>query len=152
MSCDAIKVIYSIQPDLLVEAANLAALAFPETEFKLLYRQASCFDAAFMFPKIQYNLLAQKIGSNNLSITFKKEKYIGKNVNFSICFFPKINTLTLSGYYSKGMAHFIYTPFNNHNWLNGKGYKISTPDCVGEKFEFLAPKFYAFLEEFFIGT
>ncbi|BAZ17428.1 hypothetical protein NIES4071_93060 [Calothrix sp. NIES-4071] len=151
MSCDALKLIYTLQPDLLAEAASIAALVFPETEFKLLYRQASCYDAAFIFPKNKYDLLAPKVGNNNLSITFKKEKIIGRNVNFSVCFFPKINTLTLSGYYSKGMAHLIYTPFNNHSWLNGKGYDITTPDCVGEKFEFLAPKFYAFFEEFFIG-
>ncbi|OKH55916.1 hypothetical protein NIES2101_01215 [Calothrix sp. HK-06] len=150
MSCDALKAIYTIQPDLLAEAANIVALVFPDTEYKLLYRQASCFDAAFIFPKNQYHLLGEKIGNNNLSITFKKEKHIGKNVNFSVCFFPKINTMTLSGYYSEGMAHIIYTPFNNHNWLNGKGYKITTPDCVGEKFELLAPKFYTFCEEFFL--
>lgn len=151
MSCDALKIIYSIQPDLLAEAANIVALDFPDTKFNLLYRQASCLDAAFIFSKNQYDLLAPKIGSNNLSITFKKEVHIGKNVNFSVCFFPQISTLTLSGYYSKGMAHLIYKPFDNHYWLNGKGYEISTPDCVGEKFEFLAPKLYAFFEEFFLG-
>lgn len=150
MSCDALKVTYSIQPDLLAEAANIVALAFPETRFKLLYRQASCSEAAFIFLKNQYDLLAPKIGSNNLSITFKTEIHVGKNANFSVYFFPKIKTLTLSGYYSEGMAHLIYTPFNNYNWLNGKGYTITTPDYVGEKFELLAPKFYTFFEEFFI--
>ncbi|BAZ10722.1 hypothetical protein NIES4071_25450 [Calothrix sp. NIES-4071] len=151
MSCDAIKVIYSIQADLQVEAANIAALVFPETEFKLLYRQATCSDIAFIFPSNEYEFLAPEIGCNNLSITFKKEKHIGKNINFSVCFFPKIKAVTLSGYYSQGMAHLIHTPYKTWNWFNGKGYKITTPDCIGDKFEFLAPKFYTLFEEFFLG-
>ncbi|MEH2279551.1 MAG: hypothetical protein V7K40_33445, partial [Nostoc sp.] len=42
-----------------------------------------------------------------------------------------------------------YSPAMNPDWYNGKGYKIARPDCIGEKFELLANKFYPFFEEFF---
>jgi hypothetical protein len=47
------------------------------------------------------------------------------------------------------MAHLIYIPDNNYNWLNGRGYEITSPEEIGEKFEFLANKLYPFLQEFY---
>ncbi|OKH32183.1 hypothetical protein NIES2101_40925 [Calothrix sp. HK-06] len=148
MSCDSLKLIYSIESDFIVEAANIAALVFPETKFKLILQQVSNFDAALVLPKAPQYLLSQAIGSHNLSITFKDEKVFSKNINFRVCFFPKLQAITISGYCSQGTAYLIYTSPSNYNWLNSKGYKIDYPDTIGEKFEYLAPKFYPFFEEF----
>ncbi|MHC5777966.1 hypothetical protein [Nostoc sp.] len=41
-------------------------------------------------------------------------------------------------------------PANNYDWFNAKGYTITRPDSIAEKFEFLARKFYPFFEEFFL--
>ena len=117
-----------LDPDFQAAATNIVALVFPTTHFQLL---------------------SQKIGSDNLVITFKTQRHFSEN--FRLRFFPKTKTLTLSGYYKEGMAHLNYIPVDHYNWLHGKGYKITSPHCIGEKFEFLANKFYPFLEEFFLG-
>lgn len=109
-------------------AANIAGLAFPKTQFQLLY---------------------QKIGNNNLILTFKSKKHFSEN--FRVSFFPKVRTLIVSGYCQAGMFHLNYNPANNYEWFNGNGYKITSPCDMGEKLEFLAKKFYPFLEEFFLG-
>ncbi len=111
-----------------VAATNIAAQAFPTTEFQLL---------------------SQKIGNDNLAITFKGKKHFSEN--FRVRFFPKNKILILSGYYREGMSHLNYIPSSHYNWFNGKGYKIISPNDIGEKFEILAKKFYPFLEEFFLG-
>lgn len=69
--------------------------------------------------------------------------------NFKVNYLPKINILTISGYYKEGTAYLCYSPAMNPDWYNGRGYKIARPDCIGEKFELLANKFYPFFEEFF---
>ncbi|MBP5977168.1 hypothetical protein HW132_31695 [Brasilonema sp. CT11] len=121
------KTFYTIQPDIHEEAAKIAALVFPTTQFQLF---------------------SQKIETESLSVIFKGRHF---SENFRLQFFPKINTLLLSGYYKEGMAHLTYTPSNKYNWRDGRGFKISSPDGIGEKFEFLANEFYPFLEEFFLG-
>ncbi|MBR8838165.1 MAG: hypothetical protein DSM106950_30225 [Stigonema ocellatum SAG 48.90 = DSM 106950] len=146
---DISKLIYSVRPDFYVVATNIAALVFPATQFQLLSQKISSDHAALIFPASQFHSLSPKIGSDNLAITFKSQKHFSES--FRVRFFPKITTLTVSGYYKEGMAHLIYIPANNYNWLNGRGYQIKSPDGIGEKFEFLANKFYPFLEEFFLG-
>ncbi len=144
---DAKKVFQTVQPDFQMEAANIAALVFPKTQFQLLSQKIGSAHAALVLPKTQFQLLSPKIGNDNLSMTFKGRHF---SENFKLRFFPKIKTLILSGYYKEGMAHLIYTPANNYNWLNGRGYEINSPGCIGEKFQFLVNKFYPFLEEFFL--
>lgn len=121
------KAFHTVQPDIHEEAAKIAALVFPKTQFQLLCR---------------------KNENQSLSIIFKGRHF---SENFRLQFFPKINALVLSGYYTEGMAHLTYTPSDKYNWRDGRGFKISSPDCIGEKFEFLANEFYPFLEEFFMG-
>ncbi|MFH7027822.1 MAG: hypothetical protein ACHBN1_21095 [Heteroscytonema crispum UTEX LB 1556] len=154
MFTDVGRAFYSGQPDLLKEAANIAALVFPNSQFQLLSQTIGSAHAALIIPKNQYQLLSQTIGNKNLSITFKNQRNVSEN--FQLRFFPKIKTLIISGYYEKDMVHLIYISSNsnmnnNYNWLNSRGYEINSPDCIGEKFEFLANKLYPFLEEFFIG-
>ncbi|MUG97174.1 hypothetical protein F7734_34525 [Scytonema sp. UIC 10036] len=139
---------HTVQSDIQTEAANIAALAFPKTLFQIFSQPIGRDCAALVFPKTQFELLCPKIGSENLSLTFKGKHF---SENFRVMFFPKINTLILSGYYSHGTAHLIYIPGSNYNWLNGMGYKITSPDGIGEKFELLATQFYPFLLEFFLG-
>jgi hypothetical protein len=140
------KLLQTREPDFGAEVAKIAALVFPNTKFQLLYQTIGSGHAALVLPKAQFQLLSEKIGSDNLCITFKAKHF---SENFKLRFFPKIRTLTLSGYYNEGMAHLIYIPGNDYNWLNGRGYEITSPDCIGEKFEFLANKLYPFLEEFY---
>ncbi|MFH7029800.1 MAG: hypothetical protein ACHBN1_31675 [Heteroscytonema crispum UTEX LB 1556] len=146
---DAGNLFDTVQLDLQAEAANIAALVFPQTQFQLLSEKIGSSHAALILPKTQYELLSRIIGSDNLSITFKNPRKFSEN--FRLRFFPKIKTLILSGHYKDGMAHLMYIPANNYTWFNAtKGYAINSPDCIGEKLEFLANKFYPFLEEFFI--
>jgi hypothetical protein len=154
MFTDVGRAFSSGQPDLLTEAANIAALVFPKSQFQLLSQTIGSAHAALILPKNQYQLLSQTIGNHNLSIAFKNQRNFSEN--FKVRFFPKIKTLTISSYYEKNMVHLVYISSNynrnnNFNWLNSKGYEINSPDCIGEKFEFLANKLYPFLEEFFIG-
>ncbi|GAA6623123.1 hypothetical protein [Scytonema sp. NUACC26] len=139
---------HTVQSDIQTEAAHMASLVFPETLFQIYSQLIGKDCAALVLPKTQFELLSPKIGSENLSLTFKGKR---SSKNFRVMFFPKIKTLILSGYYSQGMAHLIYIPGNNFNWLNGMGYRITSPDGIGEKFELLATKFYPFLLEFFLG-
>lgn len=121
------KAFHTVQPDIHEEAAKIAALIFPKTEFQLLCRN---------------------IENESLSMTFKGRHF---SENFRLRFFPKRKTLVLSGYYKEGMAHLTYTPSDKYNWRDDRGFKISSPGCIGEKFEFMANEFYPFLEEFFLG-
>jgi hypothetical protein len=105
--------------------------------------------AALAFPKTHFQLFSKKLGKDNLAITFKSETHFSEN--FRIRFFPKLKTLTLSGYSTAGMSHLNYMPTNNYDWFDSHGYKITAPSDIGEKLEFLAKKFYPFLEEFFLG-
>lgn len=143
---DAKKLFQTLEPDFQTEIANITALVFPKSQFQLLFQTIGKGHAALVLPKPQFQLLSSQIGNDNLSITFKGKHF---SENFKLRFFPKIKILTLSGYYEEGMAHLIYTLDNNYHWLNGKGYEISKPDCIGENFEYLAKKFYPFLEEFY---
>ncbi len=86
----------------------------------------------------------RNIVENNLAITFKSGNHaVG---NFQVNYLPKINILTISGYYKEGTAYLCYSPVRNPDWYNDRGYKIARPDCIGEKIELLANKFYPFLE------
>ncbi|MBD2603183.1 hypothetical protein H6G81_01265 [Scytonema hofmannii FACHB-248] len=140
------KLFQTREPDFEAEIAKIASLVFPKTQFQLLFQTIGSSHAALVLPKAQFQLLSEKIGSDNLCITFKAKHF---SENFKLRFFRKIKTLTLSGYYNEGMAHLIYIPDNNYNWLNGRGYEITSPDSIGEKFEFLANKLYPFLQEFY---
>lgn len=104
--------------------------------------------AAKVFPNTQFQFLVKEIGIGNLAITFKNPRYFAEN--FRIKFYPKLKTLIISGYSSEGMVHLTYIPENNYEWRNGGGFKINKPSSVGDKFEFLAVKFYPFLQEFFL--
>ncbi|GAB1543709.1 hypothetical protein NUACC21_63850 [Scytonema sp. NUACC21] len=136
---------HTVQIELHVEASRIAALVFPNTLFQLFSQKIGSASAACVLPKTQFELLSPKIGRDNLSLTFK-----GRHIseNFRVMFFPKIQTLILSGYSQQGMVHLIYMPGYNDNWLNGMGYTIAPPDSIRAKFEFLASKFYPFLLEF----
>lgn len=140
---------HTVQPDFLTEAANIAALVFPKTEFQLLPQKIGSAHAALVLPKTQFQLLSSKVGSDNLSLNFKNKKHFADN--FRLIFLPKIKTLIFSAHYLQGIAHLIYIPGNSFNWLDSRGYGINYPDGIGEKLEFLASKFYPFLEEFFLG-
>lgn len=105
--------------------------------------------AALAFPKTQFQLLSQKIGNNNLILTFKSKKHFSEN--FRVRFFPKMKTLTVSSYCQTGMSHLNYIPAHTYDWVNGKGYKMNSPREIGEKLELLAQRFYPFLEEIFLG-
>lgn len=138
---------FTAQPDILAVAANIAAFVFPKTQFQLVSQIIGRDYAACVLPKTQFELLAPKIGDENLSLTFQGRHF---SENFRVMFFPKINTLILSAYYSKGMAHLIYIPGYNFTWINSLGYKINYPDGIAESLELLADKFYPFLLEFFL--
>lgn len=103
--------------------------------------------AAMVYPKTQFQFLVKEIGIGNLAITFKNPRHFSQN--FRIKFYPKLKTLIVSGYSPEGMVHLTYVPDHNYDWRNGGGFKINKPS-VGEKFEFLAGKFYPFLQEFFL--
>ncbi|MBO3462537.1 hypothetical protein G7B40_028105 [Aetokthonos hydrillicola Thurmond2011] len=107
--------------------------------------------ASLVFPKTQFQVLSKEIGVGNVAITFKNPRDFSDN--FRIRFYPKLKTLTVSGYSQQGIVHFNFYAENNNNceWRNGGGSKIDRPSCVGERFEFLAKKFYPFLQEFFLG-
>lgn len=138
-------IFHPVQSDFLAEAANIAAVVFPETQFQVLSQKIGSDHAALILPQTQFQLLAHTIGNDNLSVTFKGKHF---SENFRLRFFPNIKTLIVSGYYKEGMAHLIYVPPKSYNWLNGKKYQINAPSSIGEKFEFLASNFYPFLEEF----
>ena len=146
------KLFYTVQIDFQTESAKIAALVFSETQFQLSTRRIGKVHAALVVPQIYLKLLDQdyqNIGDNNLSITFKTESHVLEN--FKVNYLPKIKTLTVSGYYKAGTAYLCYSPAMNPDWYDGRGYKIARPDCIGEKFELLANKFYPFFEEFFRG-
>ncbi len=145
---DLERLLYTVRTDFQAEAANIAAFAFPQTEFRLLARIISSTHAALVLPKSQFQLLSSEIGNRNLSIVFKSQNHALEN--FQANFFPKITTLTLLAYYKDGTANLRYQPANNYDWFNARGYKITRPDSIGEKFELLARKFYPFFEEFFL--
>ena len=106
--------------------------------------------AAQVFPKTQYQLLAQEIGERELVITFKSQKHFSEN--FRIRFFPKNKKLILSGYYKETIYHLNYSIANNYSWSDGLGDQVFSPESIREKFEFLAQKFYAILEEFWLPS
>ncbi|BDI14206.1 hypothetical protein ANSO36C_00080 [Nostoc cf. commune SO-36] len=145
---DLERLLYTVKADFQTEAANIAALAFPQTEFRLLARIIGSTHAGLVLPKNQFKLLPSKIGNYNLTINFKSQNHALEN--FQVNFFPKINTLTLLAYYKDGTANLRYQPDNNYNWFNARGYEITRPDSIGEKFELLAREFYPFFEEFFL--
>jgi hypothetical protein len=104
--------------------------------------------AAMVFPTTRFQVLAKEIGIGNLAITFKSPRHFSEN--FRIKFYPKLQTLIISGYYDDGMAHLTYTLNKNYQWHNGLGCKIDKPANIGDKFEFLSRKFFPLLQEFFI--
>jgi len=142
------RLLYTVKTDFQAEAANIAAFAFPETEFRLLARIIGSTYATLVLPKSQFQSLPSEIGNHNLTIVFKSQNHALEN--FRVNFFPKITTLTLLAYYKDGTANLRYQPANNYDWFNAKGYTITRPDSIGEKFEFLARSFYPFFEEFFL--
>ena len=142
------KLFYTVRTDFQAEAANIAAFAFPQTEFRLLARIIGSTHAALVLPQSQFQLLPSEIGNHNLTIVFKSQNHALEN--FRVNFLPKITTLTLLAYYKDGTANLRYQPANNYDWFNARGNKITRPDSIGEKFEFLARKFYPFFEEFFL--
>lgn len=112
------------------------------------FKAAAAAAAALVFPKTQFQLFSKEIGIGNLAITFKNPKHFSEN--FRIKFYIKLRTLVISGYSSEGIVHLTYTPDDNYEWRNGYGFKINKPSSVGDKFEFLARRFYPLLQEFFI--
>ncbi len=147
-STDLDKLFYTVQTDFKVEAANIAALVFPRTRFRLFLRNIGMNHAASVSPKAHVKLSLKDIGDDNLAIFFKSQTDVLEN--FQVQFFPKIKSLILSGHYKDELAHLYYYPDNDYDWFNSKGYTIARPDCIGEKFEFLADKFYPFFEEYFL--
>jgi len=145
---DLDKLFYTVQTDFQLEAAKIAALVFPNTRFRLFLRNIGMAHAASVSPKAQSKSLLKVIGDDNLAIFFKSQTDVLEN--FQVQFFPKIKSLILSGHHKDDLAHLYYYPANDYDWFNGKGYKIARPDCIGEKFEFLADKFYPFFEEYFL--
>ena len=107
--------------------------------------------ASLVFPTSQFLVLSKEFGVVNLAITFKKHRDFSDN--FRIRFYHILKTLTISGYSKPGIVHLNFYPGNNnyYEWRNGGGHTINKPPCVGERFEFLARKFYPFLQEFFLG-
>lgn len=116
-------------------------------QLKSDFEAATANIADAVFPNTQFQIIAQEIGIGNLSITFKNPRHFADN--FRIKFYPKLKTLIVSGYSTEGMVHLTYIPENNYSFCNGSGMKISKPS-VGDKFEFLAGKFYTFLQEFYL--
>ena len=105
--------------------------------------------ASLVFPKTQFQVLSKEVGIGNIAITFKNPKHFSEN--FRVKYYPKLKTLVISGYCREGIVHLNYIPDNNYDWRNGGGHVIDKPSSVGEKFEFLANKFYSLLQEFFLG-
>ena len=150
LNIDLEQLLYTVQIDFQTEITKIAGQVFSNTEFQLSARKIGKVHAALVVPQMYLKLLhkdSQNIFDTNLAITFKsKNRAVG---NFQVNYLPKINILTISGYYKDGTAYLCYSPAMNPDWYNGKGYKIARPDCIGEKFELLANKFYPFFEECF---
>ncbi|WP_375505303.1 hypothetical protein [uncultured Nostoc sp.] len=150
LNIDLERLLYTVKIDFQIEATKIAGQVFSDTEFQLSARKIGKVHAALVVPETYLKSLNkgyQNIVDNNLAITFKSgNRAVG---NFQVNYLPKINILTISGYYKEGTAYLCYSPAMNPDWYNGRGYKIARPDCIGEKFELLANKFYQFFEEFF---
>ncbi|MBD2536833.1 hypothetical protein H6G97_49445 [Nostoc flagelliforme FACHB-838] len=150
LNIDLERLLYAVQIDFQTEVTKIAGQVFSDTQFQLSARKIGKAHAALVVPQIYLKSLHQdyeNIVENNLAITFKSQNRAVRN--FQVNYLPKINILTISGYYKEGTAYLCFSPGMNPNWYNGRGYKIARPDCIGEKFELLANKFYPFLEEFF---
>ncbi len=106
--------------------------------------------AAQVFPNTQYQLLAQEIEERELVITFKSQKKFSEN--FRVRFFLNNKKLILSCYYKESIYHLNYSIANNYSWSDGLGDRVFSPQSIGEKFEFLAQKFYAVIEEFWLPS
>ncbi|MEH1841126.1 MAG: hypothetical protein V7L20_20795 [Nostoc sp.] len=150
LNIDLERLLYTVQIDFQTEVTNIVGQVFSDTEFQLSARKIGKVHAALVVPETYLKSLNkdyQNIVDNNLAITFKSgNRAVG---NFQVNYLPKINILTISGYYKDGTAYLCYSPAMNPDWYNGRGYKIARPDCIGENFELLANKFYPFFEEFF---
>ncbi len=150
LNIDLERLLYAVQIDFQTEVTKITGQVFSDAQFQLSARKIGKVHAALVVPQIYLKSLHQdyeNIVENNLAITFKSgNRAVG---NFQVNYLPKINILTISGYYKEGTAYLCYSPARNSDWYNGRGYKIARPDCIGEKFELLANKFYPFLEEFF---
>lgn len=105
--------------------------------------------ASLVFPKTQFQVLFKETGTGKISITFKNPQHFADNFRIKFC--SKLKTFTISGYSKEGIVHLHYLPENNYEWRNGGEYTISKPSSVGEKFEFLASKFYPVLQEYYLG-
>lgn len=106
--------------------------------------------AAQVFPKIKYQLSAQKIGNHELVITFKSQKHFSEN--FRVRFSPENKKLILFCHYKDTMYHLNYEEVNNYHWSDGLGSRVFSPHYIGEKFESLANKLYPVLEEFWLPS
>ncbi|MBW4423699.1 MAG: hypothetical protein KME50_04320 [Nostoc desertorum CM1-VF14] len=150
LNIDLERLLYAVKIDFQTEVIKIVGQVFSDTQFQLSARKIGKVHAALVVPQIYLKSLHQddqNIFDNNLAITFKSgTRAVG---NFQVNYLPKINILTISGYYKEGTAYLCYSPGMNPDWYNGRGYKIARPDCIGEKFELLANKFYPFFEEFF---
>lgn len=153
LNIDLERLLYAVQIDFQTEVTKIAGQVFSDTQFQLSTRRIGKVHAALVVPQVFLKSLDKdykNIIDNNLAITFKsKNRAVG---NFQVNYLPKINILTISGYYKEGMAYLCYSPTIDTDWYDGRGYKIVCPDDIGEKFELLANKFYPFLEEFFAGN
>ncbi|MDF5718942.1 MAG: hypothetical protein PUP91_00325 [Rhizonema sp. PD37] len=105
--------------------------------------------ASLVFPKTEFQVLFKETGIGKISMTFKNPKHFADNFRIKFC--SKLKTLTISGYSKEGIVHLNYLPENNYDWRNGGEHTISKPSSVGEKFEFLASKFYPVLQEYYLG-
>ncbi|HYX13604.1 MAG TPA: hypothetical protein VE944_04400 [Nostoc sp.] len=150
LNIDLERLLYAVQINFQAEVTMIAGQVFSDTQFQLSARKIGKVHAALVVPQIYLKSLHQdyqNIIDNNLAITFKSgNRAVG---NFQVNYLPKINILTISGYYKEGTAYLCYSPGKNPDWYNGRGYKIARPDCIGERFELLANKFYPFFEECF---